>query len=387
MERSASMDVALAADDPEAAATAAGLVYVTDAEAGYRRLRRQGRFVYVDKRGRTVKDSAELQRIARLAVPPAYEDVWICANPRGHLQATGRDARGRKQYRYHPRWRSARDDTKFERMQAFGSALPRLRRKVARDLALPGLPRDKVIALIVSLLDRTRLRVGNAVYAQQNNSFGLTTLRSRHVRFAGPTRALLRFRGKGGVDHEVSLDDARVVRIMRGCHQLPGQQLFQYVDSAGERHAVGSEQVNAYLQEAMGETFTAKDFRTWGATLRAIELLSGIDLPDTGGERAVVGCINDVVRQVAGELRNTPAVCRKAYINPQVFHAWRQGLLGPKVRKGRRMNAERLALAFLRGADKALSLESALRRSHARLSGRARRPGHPKSGPDARAAA
>src|SRR6185369_2137792 len=376
MERSANFDVVNAADDPQAAASAAGLVYVTDTDPGYRRLRRQGRFVYVDKRGRMVKDPAELQRIARLAVPPAYEDVWICANPRGHLQATGRDARGRKQYRYHPRWRSARDDTKFERMQAFGSALPRLRRRVARDLALPGLPRDKVIALIVSLLDRTRLRVGNAVYAQQNNSFGLTTLRSRHVRFSGP-RALLRFRGKGGVEHEVSLDDARVVKIMRGCHQLPGQQLFQYVDPAGERHAVGSEQVNAYLHEAMGEAFTAKDFRTWGATLRAIELLSGVDLPDKGGERAVVGCINEVVRQVAGELRNTPAVCRKAYINPQVFHAWRQGLLGPKMSKGRRLNAERAALAFLRGAEKTLSVESALRRSHARLGVRPRRLSRP----------
>ena len=376
MERSASMDIALAADDPEAAATAAGLVYVTDTDPGYKRLRREGRFVYVDKRGRTVKEPAELQRIARLAVLPAYEDVWVCANPRGHLQATGRDARGRKQYRYHPRWRAVRDDTKFERMQAFGLALPRLRRRVARDLALPGLPRDKVIALIVSLLDRTRLRVGNTVYAQQNNSFGLTTLRSRHVRFSG-SRALLRFRGKGGVEHEVSLDDARVVRIMRGCHQLPGQQLFQYVDSAGERHAVGSEQVNAYLHEAMGEAFTAKDFRTWGATLRAIELMSAVCLPESGGEKAVAGCINEVVRQVAAELRNTPAVCRKAYINPAVFQAWRQGLLTPKSKtgaKGHRQDTERMALAFLRRSEKALSLESALRRSHARLNKRPKGP-------------
>ncbi len=198
---------------------------------------------------------------------PAYEDVWICRKPNGHLQATGRDARGRKQYRYHPKWRLLRDGAKFERMPAFGEALPRLRRRLRRDLALPGLPREKVLAVIVSLLDATRVRIGNAEYARDNDSYGLTTLRNRHVQFVRDGRLLFRFRGKGGAEHEIAVDDKRLARLVRHCHELPGQRLFQYVDETGERRPIDSDQVNLYLKEAMGDDFTAKDFRTWGATL------------------------------------------------------------------------------------------------------------------------
>jgi DNA topoisomerase I len=329
-------------------AAQAGLVYVTDAQPGIRRVRRGKRFAYVGPDDRPLTDAAALERIARLAIPPAYTDVWICRHPRGHLQATGRDARGRKQYRYHAQWRIARDGNKFERMEDFGAALPRLRRRLNRDLALAGLPRDKVLAVVGILLDTTRVRIGNPEYARDNNSFGLTTLRNRHVSFIRDQRALLRFRGKGGADHEVVVDDRRIVRIVRHCQDLPGQRLFQYVDDAGHRHPVDSEMVNAYLREAMSGEFTAKDFRTWGATVRAISLLARTPLPERRSERALNACIVEAVRKVAEELRNTPAVCRKSYVNPAVFSAWRSGALhdvvgtGPSAR-----DAERVALRFL----------------------------------------
>ena len=295
--------------------------------------------------------NAELQRIAKLAIPPAYEDVWICADPRGHLQATGRDARGRKQYRYHPQWRIFRDGEKFERMPEFGAALPRLRLRLRRDLALPGLPREKVLAVVVSLLDATRMRIGNAEYARDNESYGLTTLRNRHVRFARGGGLVLRFRGKGGADHEIAVDDRRLAQLVRRCHQLPGQRLFQYVDDAGDLRPIDSGQVNQYLKDATGADFTAKDFRTWGATLRAIALMHATPLPDPASERAITGCMVEAVRTVAAELRNTPAVCRKSYINPLVFDAWRNGALhrdiGEKI-AGAPRKAERLVVMFLR---------------------------------------
>jgi DNA topoisomerase IB len=329
---------------------AAGLVYVSDATAGIRRVRKADQFVYV-LGDEPVADEAELKRIASLAIPPAYEDVWICRNPKGHLQATGRDARGRKQYRYHPKWRLLRDGAKFERMPAFGEALPRLRRRLRRDLALPGLPREKVLAVIVSLLDATRVRIGNAEYARDNDSYGLTTLRNRHVQFVRDGRLLFRFRGKGGAEHEIAVDDKRLARLVRHCHQLPGQRLFQYVDEAGERHPIDSDQVNMYLKDAMGDDFTAKDFRTWGATLRAIAIMHATPLPEPASERALNACVVDAVRQVAKDLRNTPAVCRKSYINPLVFDAWRSGALhrgiGEKI-AGAPRRAERLVPAFLR---------------------------------------
>jgi len=337
----------------ESAATvaAAGLVYVTDSIPGIRRVREGDGFAYYLPDRRSVSDEAELARIARLAVPPAYEDVWICRNPRGHLQATGRDARGRKQYRYHAEWRVHRDKSKFDRMAAFGAALPRLRRRLSRDLARPGLPREKVLAVIVRILDETSVRIGNAEYARSNDSYGLTTLRNRHVKFIRDGRLRFHFRGKGGAEHEVPIDDKRLARIVRHCHQLPGQRLFQYVDDEGALHPIESDQVNGYLKEAMGDDFTAKDFRTWGATLRAIEVLNGTPLPERRSERALNGCIVGAVKQVAAELRNTPAVCRKSYINPVVFSAWRDGELHEAMgeaasRAPRRM--EQLALVFLK---------------------------------------
>ena len=310
-----------------------GLVYITDQARGIRRVRRPApknaapRFKYTGPSGRPIRDARTLARIAKLAIPPAYEDVWICTNPRGHLQATGRDARGRKQYRYHLAFRSARDDHKHSRMLSFGKALGRLRAGLRRDLKLPGLPREKVLALVVKLLDTTQLRVGNAEYARSNGSFGLTTLRDRHARFPARGKALLHFRGKGGADQDVLIDDVRLAQLVRRCQELPGQALFQYLDEAGGRHAIDSGQVNDYLRERMDGEFTAKDFRTWHATLHALTLLGRVPIPERRTEAALRRCINAVVKEVAAGLRNTPAVCRKSYINPAVFLAWQGGKL------------------------------------------------------------
>ena len=317
-----------------------GLFYVSDQARGIRRVRKKGgrknappRFHYVGPSGQRVHDARTLARIAKLAIPPAYEDVWICSSPRGHLQATGRDARGRKQYRYHQAFRSARDDHKHSRMLSFGKALGRLRATVRRDLARPGLPQEKVLALLVKLLDATQVRVGNAEYARSNGSFGLTTLRDRHARFSRG-KVLLQFRGKGGAEHDVLVDDARLARLVRRCQELPGQALFQYVDDEGGRHAIDSGQVNDYLRERMGEEFTAKDFRTWHATLHALTLLCKVPVPEKRSERALRICINAVIKDVAAGLRNTPAVCRKSYINPAVFAAWENGGLRPRSARG-----------------------------------------------------
>jgi DNA topoisomerase I len=334
-------------------ASRAGLIYVSDTMQGYRRLRSGKRFRYLLPDSRPLKAAAELKRIIRLAIPPAYENVWICADPRGHLQATGRDARGRKQYRYHSDWRSVRDDAKFDRMTTFAGALPRLRRKLARDLALEGLPRQKVLAAVIGILDATRVRVGNVEYARDNKSFGLTTLLNRHVSFIRDGRAILNFRGKGGVQHEVLIDDKRIVKIMRHCQELPGQQLFQYVTDEGQRAPIDSGQVNEYLRDAMGDDFTAKDFRTWGATLQAIILLARTPLPENPSDRSFKSEIAAVVKRVAAELRNTPAVCRKSYINPVVFDAWRSGLIQKAFNGGLKLAAPRQTesrvLAFLNG--------------------------------------
>ncbi|TMH21606.1 MAG: DNA topoisomerase IB [Betaproteobacteria bacterium] len=339
-------------------AAAAGLVYVSDAQPGIRRERNGEQFIYFRPNRRRMTKAGELERIARLAIPPAYDDVWICMHPRGHLQATGRDARRRKQYRYHPEWRTIRDGAKFGSMAEFGEALSRLRARVRRDLAQPGLPRDKVLAVVVSLLDATCIRVGNAEYARANDSYGLTTLRNRHVRFIRAGRLLFRFRGKGGAEHEVVVDDERLARIVRRCQQLPGQQLFQYVDDAGQRRGIDSGQVNEYLRDAMGADFTAKDFRTWSATVRAIALLRATPLPEERSERALNACIVAVVKTIAAELRNTPAVCRKSYINPCVFEAWRSGELHAAIGADGSIaprKAERLALAFLQRRSAARS--------------------------------
>ncbi len=341
-------------------AVEAGLIYVSDAEPGIRRLRAGKGFRYVTPANRRLAAAKELKRIAGLAIPPAYRDVWISAEARGHLQATGRDARGRKQYRYHPDWRQVRDNAKFDRMVAFGEALPKLRRRLGRDTGLPGLPREKVLAVVVSILDATRVRIGNSEYARDNKSFGLTTLRNRHVSFIRDGRAILNFRGKGGVQHEVLIDDKRIAQIVRRCQEIPGQHLFQYVNDDGQRCPIDSGQVNDYLRDAMGADFTAKDFRTWGATLHAITLLSRAPLPDNPTERALKGVVAEVVRQVATHLRNTPAVCRKSYINPAVFYSWRAGLIhrvfNGSLSLAAPRKAESLVLAFLRQETKSLDV-------------------------------
>ena len=341
--------VAVSAAEAESAREA-GLRYVLDSAPGIRRQRAGKGFTYLSVDGRRIRDAQMLARIRSLAVPPAYTRVWICADPRGHLQATGRDARQRKQYRYHPNWRRVRDDGKFVRMAEFGAALPRLRRRLRRDLGVPGLPRDKVLGVVVALLAGTLARVGNETYARDNHSFGLTTLRTRHVAFVRGGRLSLRFRGKSGLEHDLTVNDARLARIVRRCRELPGQALFQYLDDEGQRQPIDSGMVNTYLQDAMGNPFTAKDFRTWGGTLAAIAALVRTPLPETGGERAMASAIVDVIKQVAGELRNTPAVCRKSYIHPLVFEAWRDGRLhrlAARMGSGSRQ-LEALALKLLR---------------------------------------
>lgn len=345
------------AEAAQTAARAAGLRYVSDRDPGITRIKTKTGFRYLDARTKQlIKDDDTIARIKKLAIPPAYKDVWICAHAKGHLQATGIDARGRKQYRYHAQWRSARDGSKFERMIEFGEALPKLRRKIKRDLALPGLPRDKVLAVLAALLDSTLIRVGNVEYARSNNSFGLTTLRDRHVQFVRDGRAMFRFRAKGGIDREVVIGDRRLARIVRRCRDIPGQQLFQYLDDNGQRHGIDSGQVNDYLRVAFGvrdgdDGFTAKDFRTWGGTLRAIALMGCTPLPDVVSERALTSCVVSAIKQVASELGNTPAVCKKSYINPVVFEAWRDGGLHKLIREDVRhapRKAEKLALSFLR---------------------------------------
>jgi DNA topoisomerase IB len=332
-------------------AAAAGLVYVADDGPGITRRRAGRAFIYFDADRRRVREASVLERIRTLAIPPAYSDVWICANPRGHLQATGRDARGRKQYRYHAKWRATRDAGKFDRLIRFGERLPHLRRVLRRDVALPGLPEAKVLAVIVSLLANTGVRVGNEEYARSNGSYGLTTLRDRHVTFVREGRAVLRFRGKSGQPQEARVDDARLVRILRRCQQLPGQYLFQYIDDEGQRKPVDSGMVNQYLRDAMGEEFTAKDFRTWGGTISAIALLAKTPLPESRAERPFKSAMVDVVKGVAERLGNTPAVCRSSYIDPRVFDAWRAGRLHravppEAVRATRRF--ETIALGLLR---------------------------------------
>lgn len=309
------------AEDERASATAdptapppcapPGLVHASDAQPGITRRRlRGGGFAYHDAAGRRIRQADTLARIARLAIPPAYEDVWICPDPLGHLQATGRDARGRKQYRYHALWRAERDSGKFERLAAFGQALPALRRRVHADLAQRTHCRERVLATIVHLLDTTFVRVGNDQYARENGSFGLTTLRARHVRVQGDALRL-RFRGKSGVEHDVALRDARVARVVRGCLHLPGQELFRYQDADGMARCVGSADVNAYLQAVCGERFTAKDFRTWHGSVLALEGLAG--------PRGEPFTLKAWLKEVAGRLGNTPAVCRKAYIHPRIL--------------------------------------------------------------------
>ena len=297
---------------PEACAVPAGLFYSSDAEPGIARVRRGRAFAYRDLKGRWINDEAQLARIRQLAIPPAYESVWICVSPDGHLQATGRDARGRKQYRYHPIWRIERDSGKFDRLQQFAKALPGLRREVQQHFKQKEHSRELVLATIVRLLDTTLIRVGNDQYAKENGSFGLTTLRTRHVRIQGDALRLS-FRGKSGVRHDVEVKDPRVLRVVRRCLHLPGQELFQYRDDSGV-HAVGSGDVNDFLDSLCPERFTAKDFRTWHGSVLALDTLRKFC-----GAAGNSFTLKQLLAKVAQSLGNTPAVCRKAYIHPGVL--------------------------------------------------------------------
>ncbi|GAB3428241.1 DNA topoisomerase IB [Massilia solisilvae] len=308
--------------DPPAAARAAGLRYVNDSKPGIRREHAGEAFRYVDPKGETITDEDVLRRIKSLAIPPAWTDVWICPLANGHLQATGRDARGRKQYRYHPKWREVRDEVKYERMIKFGEALPAIRREVNRALGLPGLPREKVLATIVYLLETTMIRVGNEEYARTNKSFGLTTLQRRHVRIDG-SDVEFRFRGKSGVYHKVKVHDRRLARIIQRTRDLPGQELFEYVDDDGETRTVDSSDVNEYLRQISGEDYTAKDFRTWSGTVLAAMALQEFEKFDSQAQakKNVVRAIE----QVAEKLGNTPSVCRKCYVHPAILDSYLEG--------------------------------------------------------------
>ncbi len=311
-------------------AKAAGLRYVNDSQAGIHRIPAGERFRYLDAAGKPIRNRATLVRIHALVLPPAWTDVWICTDPDGHLQATGLDTRGRKQYRYHSLWRQVRDEAKFHRLLRFGKALSRIRRRVARDLRIKGLVREKILATIVRLLETTLIRVGNEEYARENASFGLTTLRNRHVKVHGSS-VRFEFRGKSGIKHAIHLEDRRLARILKTCQDLPGQELFQYVDEQGERHSIGSDQVNEYLHTISGEEFTAKDFRTWAGTVLALRELSSLEAFEsiTQAKRNVV----EAIRTVSRSLGNTLAVCRKCYVHPELINAYLDGSLALQLKR------------------------------------------------------
>ncbi|MGN6625687.1 MAG: DNA topoisomerase IB [Tepidisphaeraceae bacterium] len=314
----------------KAAAKDAGLVYVNDSKPGIRRLRRGKAFTYVGVDGRRVTDPDTELRIKALVIPPAWEDVWICTLPNGHLQATGRDERGRKQSRYHAKFREARDSAKYDRVLKFAAALPKIRGRVKRDLALPGMPKQKVLAAIVSLLEKTLIRVGNERYAKSNRHFGLTTIHNNHAKVRGST-VQFRFVGKSGVNREVDLQSPRLAAIVRKCQELPGQDLFAYVDEKGSAHDVKSTDVNDYLQSVTGQPFTAKDFRTWAGTVLAATALKEFEAFDsnTQAKRNVVKAIE----HVAERLGNTKAVCRKCYVHPVILESYLDGSLVSQVKQ------------------------------------------------------
>jgi DNA topoisomerase-1 len=319
------------------------LHYVDDTQPGLSRKILRGKFAYFDTQGQRIREQAEIDRINALVIPPAYTDVWICADPHGHLQATGRDARGRKQYRYHPRWREIRDENKYSRMIEFGLALPKVRKQLEAQLAAPGMGRDKVMATVVSLLDATLIRIGNSQYARANRSYGLTTLRNKHVEVKG-SAILFQFRGKSGVEHQVSIKDRRLARIVKHCMELPGQNLFQYLDDQGQRHTVSSSDINSYLQELTGADFTAKDYRTWAGSALALATLRKLQWePEADAKKHIV----DMVKAVARQLGNTPAVCRRCYIHPAVLEGFLLGELAtlPRTRQRKGLRMEEVALA------------------------------------------
>lgn len=316
--------------DPTQIARAAGLRYVSDEMPGIRRVRKGRAFSYVSVDGKPVTDETELARIQAIGVPPAYECVWICPVANGHLQATAVDARGRKQYRYHKKWREVRDETKYHRMIDFAQALPKVRAAVERDLALPGMPREKVLAAVVRLLEETTIRVGNEEYAKENDSYGLTTMLNKHATVQG-ANVRFRFKGKSGVKHTIALRDKPLAKIVRACQDIPGQELFGYFDDDGNAHDVTSNDVNDYIREVSRGDFTAKDFRTWVGTVQCALLLAEHEFVETQSERKRK--LNDVVKQVAQRLGNTPAVARKSYIHPEIIAAYTEdGTIGQMLR-------------------------------------------------------
>jgi DNA topoisomerase-1 len=323
----------------------AGLRHADDSRPGYTRKKLARGFAYFDTHGKRIEDEAVIARIDALVIPPAYTKVWICPDSRGHIQATGRDARGRKQYRYHPQWRETRDADKFSRLAAFGRALPRIRARVQRDLARSGIPREKVIAAVVHLLDHTLVRIGSVEYARENQSYGLTTLRKKHVKIqSGEVR--FRFAGKSGIEHDVPISNPRVKRIVRKCADLPGHDLFQYLDEDGTRRTVGSADINDYLRDVSGADFTAKDYRTWAGSVFAMAALRQLVCENaTDAKRHIVA----TVKEVATLLRNTPAVCRRCYIHPEVIAAFDAGALTdlPPPTARRHMKIDEIAFAAL----------------------------------------
>jgi DNA topoisomerase-1 len=326
MQMSTPGKIALAVPDEVRSAEQAGLRYIIPKGAGIKRRKIGKGFVYLNAQNQPVKDAETLARIKSLVIPPAWSSVWICPNPNGHIQAVGWDAKGRKQYRYHPAYRAARDLIKFDRMQAFGRALPRIRRIVGRDLNRKGMPKRKVLAAVVKLLETTYIRIGNEEYAEENGSFGLTTLRNQHCQVLGSVLKF-KFRGKSGQHHEITLEDPRLARIIRRCKDIPGSSLFEFLDEAGQPQSLESGDVNAYLREISGGEFTAKDFRTWGGTCLATSyLLAQIpDLKDT--TQATKSALVEVVKSVAHKLGNKPATCRKYYIHPNILETFAAGTL------------------------------------------------------------
>ncbi len=318
--------------EPQALAELAHLRYHTDEKPGFTRKKAKvkGGFHFFDLHGKRITDEDEIQRIHSLAIPPAYTDVWICPNKNGHLQATGRDDKGRKQYRYHPKWRETADANKYSRVMAFAAALPGIRKRVDADLARHGLPREKVLATVVKLLETTLIRVGNEEYARTNKHFGLTTMRNRHVKVKGTT-IQFSFRGKSGVDHTIELQNPRLARVVHQCQDLPGHELFEYLDEEDKPHTIDSADVNAYLQEISGQPFTAKDFRTWAGTVLAAMALREFESFDT--EAAAKKNIVSAIESVAERLGNTPSVCRKCYVHPAILEAYVDGSMLEALRK------------------------------------------------------
>ncbi|HEX8522011.1 MAG TPA: DNA topoisomerase IB [Tepidisphaeraceae bacterium] len=310
------------------AAKEAGLVYVSDESAGITRVKSGKGFVYKDPKGKTVKDFETLVRIKHLAIPPAWTEVWICPLERGHIQAVGRDARGRKQYRYHEKWRETRDEAKYEKMIEFAKALPSIRQRTRAHLKLPGLPKEKVLAAIVQIMEKTLIRVGNEEYAKANNSYGLTTLQDKHAKIKGG-KIHFEFRGKSGVEHEIDLQDPRLAEVAKKCQDLPGQELFQYLDENGKVCDIGSADVNDYLRSIAGHAFTAKDFRTWAGTVLAAQALSEIGAFTT--QKQAKTNVVQAVESVAKQLGNTKAVCRKCYIHPAILQSYLDGQLAAQL--------------------------------------------------------